>query len=98
LDGWLSEPQVDVIRVAEDDEMSGIFHHPEAAPAHRSKESVTSDQSFDIANPSANDTTVERRLRGEHLSHPFLGCNRQRQFPHLAPPAIEAVMTRLTGG
>jgi hypothetical protein len=67
---------------AEDDELTGIFNHSEAATAQFGGKSFSPNDTFNIADLASYDSALGRRLRNEELAQPAFRLDGGGQIVH----------------
>ncbi len=69
---WGSLQQTNWGSVAEDHELTSVFHCPVAAAPEFGLEPQTPNNPFDIRYLSSDDPPIKRRFRAKKLTHPYL--------------------------
>jgi hypothetical protein len=84
--------QTNRLPVAEDDELSGVFHRPKAAPSHFGQESPASNQTFDVLNTAPDYSTFSGGTCRKNLEDPAVGAEGNGQGHGTPPPLrLEAI-------
>ena len=68
-----SDEAADRFLIAEDHELTGVFHDREPAPPHLGKEYIASDETIHVADFAADDAAFACGLRAEQMGEPSFG-------------------------